>query len=396
MRILIAATSNYIAFHGQAIFTINLAESLVRNGHTVMVVAESEKGRPYSDLINGVHLEAVRSLNLNVFHPDTYFPLFPSMTAGKFLDKFQPDIVHIQDHYPLSRAMVIAAKRRGIKLVGTNHFMPENLAAYVPIVSRIKPIYNWVLWHWMREVYDHLDAVAGPSMTAVKMLKQVGLKPHAIPISCGVNTNLFHPIPTVNKLAWRANYGICSPCTVIFFVGRVDREKRLDMIIRSIGILNRDDIQFVIAGNGAAKARLLALTHDLGLEKKVHFTGFIPNTDLPSVLNSIDIFIMPGDAELLSIASLQAMACARPMLVADAVALPELVSENENGLLFRPRDVDDAVHCLAFLADHPENWPAMGAASLKRVQVHSLEIIVHKYEELYQRVLASKNFPEDK
>jgi glycosyltransferase involved in cell wall biosynthesis len=104
-------------------------------------------------------------------------------------------------------------------------------------------------------------------------------------------------------------------------------------------------------------------------------------------LNSIDIFIMPGDAELLSIASLQAMACARPMLVADAVALPELVSEFENGLLFRPGDVDDAAHCLAFLVDHPERWSDMGAASLLRSKNHHLDHIISEYEKLYRSLV---------
>ncbi len=388
MRILIAASSNYIAFHGQAIFTINLAEGLARNGHTVMVTAGSERGHPYHGNINGVQLEAVRALSLKMIHPDSYVPIFPSLSAGRILDLFQPDIVHIQDHYPLSRAMVFAARRRGLKIVGTNHFMPDNLAAYVPLVSKIKPFYNWVLWHWMREVYDRLDAVAGPSQTAVNMLKGVGLKPYALPISCGVNTNLFRPISPVDRKAWRASYGIDPNKTIFFFVGRVDREKCLDVIIRAVQLLNREDIHFIIAGTGAAKDSLMELMKNLGLQEKVRFTGFIPNSDLPSVLNSIDVFTMPGVAELLSIASLQAMACARPMLVADAVALPELVTENSNGLLFRPGDVDDAARCMTFLADNPERWALMGAASLERVKTHSLENIVHSYEDLYKAVLS--------
>ncbi len=98
---------------------------------------------------------------------------------------------------------------------------------------------------------------------------------------------------------------------------------------------------------------------------------------------------MPGVAELLSIASLQAMACARPMLVADAVALPELVTRDINGLLFLPGSVEDAANCMVALADHPELWASMGAASLKRVQPHSLDNIVHLYEELYKAVLAA-------
>jgi len=388
LRILIATSSNYMAFHGQAIFTINLAEGLARNGNEVMVAAGSDRGHPYLEQINGVRLEAIRALSLKIIHPDSYLTLFPSFVAGKILDAFSPEIVHIQDHYPLNRAMVFAARRRNIKLVGTNHFMPDNLAPYLPLVSKIKPFYNWILWHWMREVYDRLDAVACPSRTAAEMLKKVRLQAPVSYISCGVNTHLFHPDPYVDRSAWRRRYGIDPIRKVFFFVGRVDREKHLDVIIRAVHLLDRDDIQYVIAGNGAAKSSLMSLVQELGLRQKVHFTGFIPNTDLPSVLNSIDIFTMPSEAELLSIASLQAMACARPMLVADAVALPELVAANDNGYLFLPSDVDDAARCMTVLASNPERWSTMGAASLMRVQDHSLENIVHCYERLYQSVLS--------
>jgi 1,2-diacylglycerol 3-alpha-glucosyltransferase len=387
MRILIATSSNYIAFHGQAIFTVNLAEGLARNGHTVMVTSGSDRGHPYREIINNVQLEAIKALSLKIIHPDSYLPVFPSLVTGQILDTFHPDIVHIQDHYPLSRAMMFAARRRGINVVGTNHFMPDNLAPYVPLLSKIRPFYNWVLWHWMREVYDRLDAIASPSRVAAEMLIKVGVRPPVSAISCGVNTDIYHPDQFVDRIAWRSRYGIDINRKVFFFVGRVDGEKRLDVIIRAICQLNRDDIRFVIAGRGAAKTSLMALVKELGVEQKISFTGFIPNTDLPSVLNSVDIFIMPSEAELLSIASLQAMACARPMLVANAVALPELVTDGVNGYLFLPGDVKDAARCITTLADHPENWPGLGTASLERVQVHSLDNTVHRYEEFYQGVL---------
>jgi 1,2-diacylglycerol 3-alpha-glucosyltransferase len=388
MRILIAASGNYIAYHGQAIFTINLAEGLVRSGNEVLVVVGSDKGHPYHAQINGVKIEAIRAFDLGILHPDTYLPLFPSRPVGRILDAFKPDIVHIQDHYPLCRAMVFAARKRGIKIVGTNHFMPDNLAPYVPLVSKIKPLFNWVLWHWMREVYDRLDAVAGPSRIAKEILVKVGLKPMVWPISCGVNLKLFHPDPNADRFEWRSRYGIDQTKKIFFFVGRVDEEKHLEVGIRAVNLLNRDDIQLVIAGSGAAKKKLLALVEDLNMKNKVVFTGFITNEELPSVLNSIDIFIMPSEAELLSIASLQAMACARPILAADAVALPELVKNFENGLLFRRGDVKDAARCITFLADHPEQWQLMGSASLALVKVHSIENIIERYMQLYRSVLA--------
>jgi 1,2-diacylglycerol 3-alpha-glucosyltransferase len=387
MRILIAATPQYIAFHGQAIFTLNLAEGLAKNGHEVLALVGSENGPAYRSERNGVKIEAVSSLNLKAFHPDACLPLFSSRAVRQVIEHFRPDIIHIQDHYFLCRNAAIAARKMGIKCVGTNHFMPENLAPYVPILSKIKPVFNWVLWTWMKETYNRLDAVAGPSQTAARILRSVGLRPPVVPISCGVNTALFHPIPAVDRLAWRTRYGIDPARIVFFFVGRVDKEKRLDVLLHALHQLDRDNIQVVIAGKGANANRLKALAEHLKLGQKVHFTGFLPNEDLPSVLNSIDIFAMPSEAELLSIATLQAMGCARPIMAANAVALPELVTDQVNGLLFQPGSVADAIRCMEWFIENPSRWSEMGSASLEKVQAHSLENIVHQYETLYRKVI---------
>jgi 1,2-diacylglycerol 3-alpha-glucosyltransferase len=387
MRILITATSNYIAFHGQAIFTINLAEGLAKKGHAVLALVGSEAGKAYHSERNGVQIEALEAVNLKFFHPDVYLPLFSARAVRRAIEDFQPDIIHIQDHYPVSRNAAITARKLGIKSVGTNHFMPENLAPYVPVLSGIKPVFNWVLWHWMRETYDRLAAVAGPSLIATRILRSVGLRPPVTHISCGVNTSLFHTDPSIDHSAWRRRYGIDPNKIIFFFVGRVDREKRLDVLLRAMHQLKREDIQFVIAGKGAWKKKLAALTMELGMGDKVHFTGFLPNEDLPAVLNSIDIFAMPSEAELLSISTLQAMGCSRPILAANAVALPELVDEGVNGLLFKPGDVPDASRCMEWFANHPERWSEMGAVSLQKVQAHSLENIVSQYESLYEKLL---------
>jgi 1,2-diacylglycerol 3-alpha-glucosyltransferase len=394
MRILIATSPQYIAFHGQAIFTTALAEGLAKNGHNVHVLSASDRGKPYRSERNGVQVEALPALNLGAFHPDAYLALFSVRGIRRAIQSFQPDIVHIQDHYPLCFDTIITACRLGYKTVGTNHFMPENLAPYVPLLSKIKPAFNRVLWRWMRFTYDRADAVVGPSGVAESLLRSVGLRPPVTHISCGVDTGVFRVDPTIERSAWRARYGIDPEKKAFFFVGRVDREKRLDVLLHALRLLDRDDIQFVIAGRGAQKDNLIALAKELQLGSRVVFTGFLPQPDLPAVLNSIDIFAMPSEAELLSISTLQAMGCARPILAADAVALPELVTNDLNGLLFKPGDAAEAASAMTWFADHPERWAGMGAASLQKVQPHSLESIVHQYEALYQEVLAGASLPE--
>jgi 1,2-diacylglycerol 3-alpha-glucosyltransferase len=387
MRILIAGVTYYPAPNGQARATVNLAEGLSGLGHEVMMVMQSDRQVAYSDQRNGVQIRGVRAVNLKVLHPDAYFSPFPKGSVRKTFDEFDPAIVHIQDHYPISRSAVQIARERDIKVVGTNHFMPGNLAPYLPAYLQLKRFYDWILWHWMLEVFNRLDAVTAPSKTAKDLLQAQGLHVPIFPISGGIRLERFFPNPDTDRKACRERYGLATDRTIFLFVGRVDKEKRLDVILKALHHLNRNDIQFCVAGQGAAMVQLVAMAEELQLEQRVHFSGYIPSEDLPCLINSCDIFVMPSEAELLSLASLEAMACGLPMLAANAVALPELVTNEVNGYLFQAGDAQDAARYMKKLADHPERWRGMGAASVERVQPHGLNAVVRSKEELYRKVL---------
>jgi glycosyltransferase involved in cell wall biosynthesis len=393
MRILIAGTANYPALNGQAVFTEHLTEALARRGHEVLSVFPSEKGSAYHLWRNGVEIEALKSANLNFIHSDTYLPLFSERAIQRIFDSFEPDLVHIQDHFPLSRDVVQVARRHRVRLIGTNHFMPENLAAYVPVISTVKPVYNRIMWSWMLEVYNHLDVATAQSKASARLMKAQGLRIPVYPVSCGIDLGRFFPNPKVDRVAVRKRFGIDPGRTVFLFVGRVDHEKRLEVLLQAMSQLKRPDIQLVIAGHGLAKEKLEMLANELELGDSVRFAGYIPREDLAALLNSVDIFTMPSEAELLSIASLEAMACGRPVLLANAVALPELVTQGENGYLFAPGDPADAARCMALLADHPEHWARMGAASLEKARRHGLDNTIHEYESIYAALLQSQSLP---
>lgn len=388
MYILIAGQTYYPALNGQSIFTVNLAEGLVQRGHRVVVVAPSNRGPAYATEHHGVQIQAARSVQLSLLHPDVFYTPFPSKPARRIFDTFRPDVVHVNDHYPLSRAVLKEARRHGVKVVGTNHFMPENLAPYLPGLSKLKSAFDWAMWQWMLEVFNQLDVATAPSRTAAAILRQQGLRVPVYPISCGVNLKCFRPDPKLDRRAWRQLYGLDPEQVVFLFVGRVDGEKRLDVLLRALHHLDRNDIQLVVAGKGVAQRELETLAAELNLGQRVHFTGFVPDADLPALLNSADIFAMPSEAELLSIATLEAMACGRPVLAARAGALPELVTPGVNGYLFQAGDVADAARCMALLADQPDRWRNMSAASLRKVQAHSLDNTLQRYEMIYEAILA--------
>jgi 1,2-diacylglycerol 3-alpha-glucosyltransferase len=394
MRILVAGTAHFPALNGQAIFTQNLVEGLAKRGHDVLAIFPNVKAAPYQGKQKNLQIVTLASHNLSFLHKEAYFSLFSGAALQRVFDTFHPEIVHIQDHYPVSRDAVSVARRNGVKLVGTNHFMPENVAPYVPGLSKIKPLFNWLMWHWMLETYNQVDVATAQSKKSADLLREQGLRVPIFPASCGLDLSRFYPDPQVDRAAFRQRYGLDPARKVFLYVGRVDGEKRIDVLLGAMQQLERDDVQLAIAGKGAAFEALTALAAGLNLGERVRFIGYVPAEDLPSLLNSVDVFTMPSDAELLSIASLEAMACGRPVLLADAVALPELVTPGVNGYLFKPGDPVDVARYICRLADAPERWPEMGRASREKARFHGLENTVAQYEKLYAKLLSRKPVPD--
>jgi glycosyltransferase involved in cell wall biosynthesis len=386
MRIMIASSTYAPSMNGQAVFTTNLAEGLVKGGHKVLVVLDSHHGDASQTLVNGVQVVELRSVSLNALHAGVYFSPFPGWEVRRLLEAFQPEIVHIQDHYPICRAVVHLARKHRIKIVGSNHFIPDNLAPYIPGLSKIKPVFNWVLWHWMLDVYKHVDVISAQSNAAVKLIQHQGLNMPILPISCGIDLQLYHPNPTVDRQMYRERFGIDPQKKIFLFLGRIDGEKRIDLLIRAMQRLFRDDIQMVIAGHGKVEDALRRMAADMHINQNVRFIGFIPADDVPGLMNSVDVFVMPSEAELLSISTLEAMACGRPVLLANALALPELVRDGENGYLFKPGDVKDLVRLMHVLADQPERWESMGKISREIAQAHSLDDTIQKFELIYSQL----------
>jgi glycosyltransferase involved in cell wall biosynthesis len=331
-------------------------------------------------------MEAVGSVNLGFIHRDSYAPFIFSKVRRVF-DSFPPDVVHIQDHYPLSVVAVREARRRAIPLIGTNHYSPASIEPYIPGSAWMKSLLDRLLWEWMLILFRRLDFVSAPSPAAVDLLRKLGLRVPLQAVSCGTDLDRFRLDPSVDRLACRLHYGLDPARKIFLYVGRVDQEKRIDILVRAIRELHRDDLQLAIAGQGADLGSLERLARELQLGEKVRFIGPVRNDELNRLLNSVDVFTMAGEAESLSIATLEAMASGRPVLLADAFALPQLVKHGINGYLFKSGDVQDAARCIQLMIAQSSRWLEMGRASMELVRPHSLEHTLDQYTTLYVQLL---------
>ena len=114
---------------------------------------------------------------------------------------------------------------------------------------------------------------------------------------------------------------------------------------------------------------------------------FLPVKDLPNIYGIADIFAMPSIAELQSLVTMEAMASGLPIIAANAVALPHLVHDNDNGFLFTPGNEKDMAQKLLVLLENKELRKKMGKQSLAIIKQHDIKNIVKEVESLYSKAI---------
>jgi 1,2-diacylglycerol 3-alpha-glucosyltransferase len=388
MRIIVVSQT-YSYGNGQGSFTVQFAENLAGRGHQVMVIVPAESMKSYGTSCNGVQIEHVAAVHLSILHPKIYITPFPAARVRQLFREYQPDVVHIQDHYFLCSSAVNEARRMHIPVMGTNHFLPENLLPFVRKFPGVQKLLSIPLWKMMLAVFNKLDLATTPSHTAAHILIEQNINVPVHAISNGVNVQRFHPDPKTDRAGTRRKYGLSTDQTLLLYVGRLDGEKRLDTLLDAVSLLPRDDFHLAIAGYGLYEPLLRKQMHGLGLEGRVTFIGYVPPDDLPSLYNSADIFVMPSPEELQSIATLEAMASGKPILAANARALPELVKPGINGYLFQACDPNDASQKMEQIIAERADWAIMGQASILQSQKHGMENTINHFEDDYRKIMVA-------
>ncbi|MEU8363049.1 glycosyltransferase [Nonomuraea sp. NPDC048882] len=379
-RILISTDTYPPDVNGAAYFTHRLATGLAARGNDVHVVCQSEAGPASADVVDGVVVHRLRSAPLLV-HP-TMRVTVPTR-LDRLVADIKPDVLHTQGHFVVGRAAIAAARRAGVPIVATNHFMPDNLFQFAHIPERLRIKAGRLAWRDFSRIFSRADHITTPTPLAAKLLSDQGFGREVEPVSCGIDLTRFHP--RAEPKSWARRMFNLPDRPTVLFVGRLDEEKRLDELVRALPlVLNETDAQVALVGKGNQRDVLERLARRIGVSDRVFFLGFVPDENMPQAFSAADVFAMPGVAELQSIATLEAMASGLPVVAADAMALPHLVEEN--GYLFQPGDVVGlARHLTAVLADDGLR-ARLGKASRELALAHDDQSSLARFERIYDEV----------
>ena len=381
MRICLLTYRGNMYCGGQGIYIYYLSRELQRIGHEVHVIS----GPPYPRLAEGVRLHKLKSHSVIVSHYgnsnhsgpvrnplDLYEfaatrigvytePLAFSMRAYQKIrslsDEVSFDVIH--DNQCLGYGLT-KIKKLKLPLVATIHhpICIDREADFGQARSRMERLRR----RWFYSSYipmqslvaRYVDQVITVSECSAKAIERhIGIPADRIRVVYnGVDTNLF-----------RNNNGIAKDPSSMIFVGNTeDRKKGIIHLLQALKLLKDErPIKLTIIDGGAPETTYAPeLVRKYGLEGQVEIIRRLSGEELVKRYSSAEIAVVPSLFEGFGFPAAEAMACELPVITTEAGALPELVSDGDNGLLVKPGDVSALAAAIKLLLEDKELRHRMG------------------------------------
>ena len=393
MRILLVNTRHFRG-GGDSTYTLNLADLLCSREHEVGFFAMKDD-RNFPDVNADLFVSNIdfRTLNqrkkftdgLNILRRVIYSQEARSKFS-RLLDRFKPDIVHLQSiHHYISPSIIFEAKRRGLPIVWTlhdyklicpnTHFLIDKncqiceacgkRSYYQSILKRCKKGSLFASGmasveayaHWLLAVRNRVDAFLAPSQFLRKKLLDRGFLASKV-----YHLPNFLPSDRFNLSATNGTY--------FLFLGKLEPIKGIYPLLQAFA--RTPEAELVLAGSvdGVLEQKLRQL-----MPANAKYVGLKHGVELQNLISHAQVVILPSlwyENQPYSI--LEAFAFHKPVIASELGGMTELIGNNQHGLLVKPGDIDGLKSALGWFMMHPENAREMGARAYQYAKnAHSAE-----------------------
>ena len=273
------------------------------------------------------------------------------MKVRRDLEAFAPNLVHVSAPDILGHRAISWARKHGVRRIASLHTRFETYPRYYGL-GFVEPAAEKLLTRF----YNRVDRVLVPGRMLGDILRGWGVRTPSTIWSRGVNHDRFSP--SRRDLGWRRGFGIGDDEVAIGFLGRLVKEKGLDVFADVLGELRRRGVphRVLVIGEGPARDWLSEQVPDAA------FAGFQSGDGLGRAVASMDVFFNPSVTETFGNVTLEAMAACVPVVAARASGAVGLIDEGETGLLVEPRDIGGYADAIGTLVADPALRHAMGKA----------------------------------
>ena len=259
---------------------------------------------------------------------------------------------------PIGLTALLAAKLLGLRTSGIYH---TDFPQYVRILTDDNFL-ETLTWNYMKWFYEQLDLLYVNSEGYRRAWVDRGIAADKIRIlPRGLDTALFHP--SRRDPAFWTKHGLAPGATVLLYVGRVSKEKDLDVIVAMWRrIADNQKLALAFVGDGPFQKELRQLLPDAA------FTGYLTGLDLARAFASADVFLFPSTTDTFGNVILEALASGVPCVVSDQGGPKDLIAHGATGFITRALDVADFTAAVEKIAHDPALRQALGDTAHRTVQ----------------------------
>jgi len=295
------------------------------------------------------------------------------------LEELAPNIVHVSSPDIVGHRAVTWARKRQVAVAASVHTRFETYLEYYHLEA-LEPLVRAGL----RRFYHRCEIVLAPAESTALILRAQRMNRDITIWTRGIDRDQFNP--ERRDMEWRRAQGIADDETVVAFLGRIVMEKGLDVFadaihaVEPLGVRHR----VLVIGEGPARAWFEQQIPD------AIFTGQLTDTDLARALASADVFFNPSITEAFGNVTLEAMACALPVIAAEATGATNLVHSGVTGTLVDGTDSDAFADAIARYARDPEMRHRHGLGGLEIARTMDWDTINSAVVRAYKHAIVKR------
>jgi glycosyltransferase involved in cell wall biosynthesis len=397
MKICIFTETYYPVMGGGETQAQLLAEGLIANGHSVIVLtrrsdAALKKHERYGK-VDVYRLAPVGSGQLK-----KWGLLFSSLPMFIKL-RNQYDLIFVSGYRIIGLTAVLVGKLLGRRVVlkadsqgeMSGDFFESGLRKFG--ISHRTLLFRWFLG-FRNTILKKADAFSAISPEIMSEWTSSGIlseKIRLIPNS--VDTRRFVPVKSGEKIALRKKLNLPQNITIAIYTGRLVSYKGLPLLLKVWDDIRRkhENVLLILAGTGGLDIHnceevLREYVKANRLENQVVFTGALQN--VPEYLQASDLFVFPTENDAFPSSIVEAMACGLPVVSTPVGAIKTIITNGKTGLLIQPGNAEHLYQALDVILSNKEMASHLGKAAYQSVQaLYSAEIVSKKYLTLFQSLI---------
>lgn len=377
-------------------YTYDLAHELAKSGNEVHVITRSKNNSEYEykDIKVFVHKIVPESIDflelsqdMNISRKNLSYSYSACLKLLKLIDKFDIQIVES----PLWDA-------EGFVFSLINN-IPLVVRIETPLF-KVAEIQGWTITKDLKFANWMEGEAARRANRIIAISKDIGTligNHHTIPKKMIELCPLGIELPDENQLMNNIQNGNSNA----LFVGRLEKRKGIETLFKAIPLILEEvpNTQFYIVGrdtnlapNGGSYKEYLLKKLDQKYQGNIEFIGYVDNTNLNNYYKNCDIFIAPSLYESFGLIFLEAMAWGKPVIGCNVGGIPDIVENNEDGLLIEPENKNELANAVLKLLRNKELRKKMGTSGRKKVEADfSTKKMAENSYEIYKNIISSQN-----